>query len=70
MQVSSLIDDYYNFDERTHSLIGRRGKRTFRLGDRLRVRVDKVNVDRHLVDFSVATQNRLPNTRKKTKRTK
>ena len=70
VQVSSLIDDYYNFDERTHSLIGRRGKRTFRLGDRLRVRVDKVNVDRHLVDFSVATQNRLPNTRKKQKKQK
>lgn len=51
--VSSLIDDYYNFDERIHALIGRSGKRKFRLGDRIRVRVDRVNVDRHLVDFSV-----------------
>ena len=51
--VSSLIDDYYNFDERTHSLLGRSGRRKFRLGDRVRVRVDRVNVDRHLVDFSV-----------------
>jgi ribonuclease R len=51
--VSSLIDDYYNFDERSHSLLGRSNKRKFRLGDRVRVRVDRVNVDRHLVDFSV-----------------
>ena len=51
--VSSLIDDYYNFDERTHSLSGRSGRRKFRLGDRVRVKVDRVNVDRHLVDFSV-----------------
>ncbi|MEK7830921.1 MAG: S1 RNA-binding domain-containing protein, partial [Acidobacteriota bacterium] len=52
--VASLIDDYYNFDERSHSLIGRGGRRRFRLGDRVRVRVDRVNVDRHLVDFSLA----------------
>jgi ribonuclease R len=51
--VSSLIDDYYNFDERTHSLTARSGRRKFRLGDRVRVKVDRVNVDRHLVDFSV-----------------
>ncbi|MDQ3009575.1 MAG: RNB domain-containing ribonuclease, partial [Acidobacteriota bacterium] len=51
--VASLIDDYYQFDERQHALIGRAGRRKFRLGDRVRVRVDRVNVDRHLVDFSV-----------------
>jgi len=51
--VGTLIDDYYRFDERRHALIGRSGRRQFRLGDRVRVRVDRVNVDRHLVDFSV-----------------
>ena len=51
--VGSLFDDYYNFDDRRHMLIGRSGRRKFRLGDRVRVRVDRVNVDRHLVDFSV-----------------
>ncbi len=51
--VASLIDDYYQFDERQHALIGRNGRRRFRLGDRVRVRVDRVNVDRHLVDFSI-----------------
>lgn len=54
VQVSTLIDDYYVFDERTHTLTGRQRKRRFRLGDRILVRVDRVNVDRHLVDFSVA----------------
>jgi len=51
--VGSLIDDYYRFDDRAHALIGRTGRQKFRLGDRVRVRVDRVNVDRHLVDFSV-----------------
>ena len=51
--VSSLTDDYYVFDERRHALTGRRTRRSFKLGDRVRVRVDRVNVDRHLVDFAV-----------------
>ena len=56
--VATLVDDYYQFDERRHMLIGRGSKRTFKLGDRVRVRVDRVNVDRHLVDFSIV--NRAP----------
>src|SRR5262245_28213746 len=51
--VATLSDDYYHFDERRHTLSGRSGRRRFKLGDRVRVRVDRVNVDRHLVDFSV-----------------
>jgi ribonuclease R len=53
--VASLTDDYYDFNERTHRLTGRQRRNTYRLGDRVRVRVDRVNVDRHLVDFSVVS---------------
>ncbi|HKX32930.1 MAG TPA: ribonuclease R [Blastocatellia bacterium] len=58
--AASLIDDFYRFDERQHALIGRQRHRKFRLGDRVRVRVDRVNVDRHLVDFSVVDKNGKP----------
>ncbi|MEP7337682.1 MAG: VacB/RNase II family 3'-5' exoribonuclease [Acidobacteriota bacterium] len=63
--VASLIDDYYQFDERQHALIGRASRRRFRLGDRVRVRVDRVNVDRHLVDFSVVEDSKARQPRKK-----
>jgi ribonuclease R len=53
VSVSSLHDDFYVYDERRHQLVGRGSKRSFKLGDRVRIRVDRVNVDRHLVDFSV-----------------
>ncbi|MEP7272490.1 MAG: VacB/RNase II family 3'-5' exoribonuclease, partial [Acidobacteriota bacterium] len=56
--VSTLTDDYYVFDERRHALSGRNRRRIFKLGDRLRVRLDRVNVDRHQVDFSVVRQIR------------
>ena len=39
VHVSTLGDDYYYFDEATHSLIGRRTKRRYRLGDKVRVSV-------------------------------
>jgi ribonuclease R len=51
--VSSLVDDYYEFDARRHALRGTQKRKTYKLGDRVRVRVDRVNVDRHLVDFSL-----------------
>ncbi len=51
VRVSALEDDYYYFDEATHSLVGRRHKRTYRLGDTTRVRVVRVDVDRRQLDF-------------------
>lgn len=58
VSVSSLQDDYYEFDARRHALIGRQKRRTFKLGEPVRVRVERVNVDRHLVDFSVVSLTR------------
>ncbi len=55
--VSSLTDDFYRYDERIHALVGRAGRR-YRLGERVHIRVDRVNVDRHLVDFSVVGAGR------------
>ncbi len=55
--VATLIDDFYKYDERRHRLVGEMGRRQFKLGDRVRVRVDRVNVDRHLVDFSIVEQS-------------
>ena len=53
VSMNSLSDDYYEFDKRRHALYGSKKRRIFKLGDRVQVRVDRVNVDRHLVDFSV-----------------
>jgi len=50
--VQTIWDDFYVFNERAHCLIGENNRRVFRIGDQVRVRVDKVNLDRHLIDFS------------------
>ena len=37
VHISTLPDDYYYFEEETHSLIGRRAGRRYRLGDHVRI---------------------------------
>ncbi len=53
VHVSTLTDDYYYYEEHTHSLIGRRSNRRFRLGDRVRVIVVRVDLQRRQMDFRV-----------------
>ncbi|MDR2475567.1 MAG: ribonuclease R [Bacteroidales bacterium] len=49
--IRDLDDDFYEFDEKTYSLIGRRKKRRYRLGDEITVRVGHANLERKQLDF-------------------
>lgn len=51
IHVTSLADDYYQYDRPSHTLSGRRSENQFRLGDRVRVVVAQVDVDRRELDF-------------------
>ncbi len=55
VSVQTLHDDYYGFKPRTQALVGERRRRTFRLGDSVRVRVDRVDRRRRQIDFSLAS---------------
>ena len=50
--IETLRDDYYDFLERKQMLKGERHGRVFRIGDAIRVRVDRVNHFMLQVDFS------------------
>jgi ribonuclease R len=54
VHISSLVDDHYWFDETSHTLEGSRTKRRFRLGDRVRVEVARVDISRRLLDLRLA----------------
>jgi ribonuclease R len=55
VHVSTLTDDYYYFDETSRSLTGRKTKRRYRLGDKVRVAVVRVDLARRQLDFRVLT---------------
>jgi ribonuclease R len=53
VHVSSMNDDYYAFDERTHTLSGANVGRVYRLGDPVRVQVARVDLEQRKVDFAL-----------------
>ena len=53
VHISTLPDDYYYFDDASHSLIGQRTKRRFRLGDQVKVKAVRVDMQRRQLDFRV-----------------
>jgi ribonuclease R len=53
VHISTLPDDYYNFIAAEHSLTGRRTGRRYRLGDKVRVKVVHVDLQRRQLDFRI-----------------
>jgi len=54
VRFSGIDDDYYLYDQKNHKVVGRRRRRTFLLGDRVRVRVIKVDGGKREVDLIMA----------------
>ncbi len=54
VHISTLPDDYYQFDSIKHVLLGERSGRRFRLGDPIKVRVARVDLDQREIDFVLA----------------
>lgn len=53
VHIRDLEDDYYVFDEKNYSYIGRRTKKRYRLGDKVNVQVVRVSsIDRE-IDFRI-----------------
>ena len=51
LPLAELPADSYRFDRASHSLAGRRPGQSWRLGDRVRVAVKKVDLDRRSLEF-------------------
>ncbi|MGC8653181.1 MAG: ribonuclease R [Candidatus Kryptoniota bacterium] len=47
------LDDYYIFHEKDFLVKGRRTGKVYQLGDRVKVKVVRVNMERHEIDFAV-----------------
>ena len=56
IHISNLTDDYYNFDEKHFCLIGEKTRRIFRLGDNLKIKVAKTDIDNRTIDFSLVEE--------------
>jgi ribonuclease R len=53
VHVSTMADDYYRFVERAHILRGENTKKVYRLGDKIRVQVVRVDMERRQIDLGI-----------------
>jgi ribonuclease R len=53
VKADSIGDDFYDLDEAGIRLCGRRTGRVFQLGDKVRVRVENVSVQRRKIDLAL-----------------
>ncbi|MBN1300888.1 MAG: ribonuclease R [Melioribacteraceae bacterium] len=51
IRLRDIEDDYYILDEKHYSIIGRSSKQIYRLGDRIRVKVVRVDEEKQEIDF-------------------
>lgn len=54
VQMRDLDDDYYDFDEKNYCLVGRRHHHKYQLGDPIRIKVVKANLEKKQLDFILA----------------
>lgn len=54
VHVNELTDDYYIYEEERYTLTGEKNKRTFAMGDKVKVRVAQASAETRTVDFMLA----------------
>jgi ribonuclease R len=60
-----LTDDRYNYHESTREIIGQHGRKTYRLGQKLRVLIDRIDPVEKKIQFAVFEEKLEPPTRRK-----
>jgi ribonuclease R len=56
IRLADLTDDFYEFDEKNYRVIGRRNGKMYRLGDKIKVRIKKTDIDRRTIDLVFANK--------------
>ena len=70
VHISTLPNDYYQFDSSKLTLTGEKSKRCYRLGDPVQIKVARVNLDEREIDFVVAEEDTRERKAKKTDKAK
>ncbi len=56
VHISELGSDYFHFDQAKHQLLGERTGKRYRLSDRIRVRLVRVDLETSKIDFVLANE--------------
>ena len=53
VHISNMVDDYYIYDDEKKELFGQGSHKVFKIGDSVKIRVDKVNIAKAEIDFAL-----------------
>jgi ribonuclease R len=57
VHVSELGQDYFHYDQGKHWMLGERTGKRYRLGDRVRIKVMRADIETSKIDFSLVEQD-------------
>jgi len=63
--LNTLTDDYYTYHENTRQIIGQRSRKTYNLGQRIRVLVDRIDPVEKKIQFAIVEEKPLPKRKRK-----
>jgi ribonuclease R len=58
IRVRDMDDDYYIFDEKRYALTGRKTKKRYRLGDKVTIKVVRVDPEEREIDFTLVPERK------------
>lgn len=56
IHISKLGNDFFNFDEKKYAIIGERTGKKFTLGDAIKVKIEKIDLDKKAIDMTLAEE--------------
>jgi ribonuclease R len=59
LHIRNLEDDFYELDEENYRLTGRLHNRSFQLGDMIQVKIDRANLEKRQLDFTLADNQKI-----------
>jgi ribonuclease R len=63
--LNTLADDYYTYHENTRQIIGQRSRKTYSLGQRIRVLVDRIDPVEKKIQFAILEERPVPKRKRK-----
>ncbi len=54
VRLADIQGDYYEYDEKTYSVVGSRYKKVYRLGDKVKVRIKATDLEKRVIDLLLA----------------
>ena len=53
VHISNMVDDYYIYDDEKKELFGQGSRKVFKIGNAVKIRVDKVSIAKAEIDFAL-----------------